>query len=374
MVVPPLWGWSVGDLFTIINLVRRTYRRCRAAGDEYRHFSHLVYSLRHVLRTVEREFHRPGSILTRRESDTFVLAETIADCAGILEIVRDRLERYQRTHSLSCLRRTWDRVRFGVADVAADLSTLETRLTTKIAFIMLQLDIFNVPAVAQVQTTLDTTRQEINHGIVGIQSTLYDIARQLPQRRFPQRLNSESSVEEGWSHIDEEIWTQVKQELINLRFSRAEIHRSRRVLKAYIRMRVAPDGGDINPTPGTFEPGRPSPQETSHEQQYRIRRGGEQSRGRTASRGHRSHNNSRRRGSRWDSSAETLVDTSPSQSPPRRSRGETNPPRMGLQLTNQNLFYIGLGAAAAATVLVIALESNRKRSRARKGRVRSRHR
>jgi hypothetical protein len=355
MVVPPLWGWSVGDLFTIVNLVRRTYRRCRAAGDEYRHFSHLVYSLRNVLRTVEREFRRPGSVLTRRESDTFVLAETIADCAGILEIVTDRLERYQRTHSLSRLRRTWDRVRFGVADVAADLSTLETRLTTKTAFIILQLHIFNVPAVAQVQTTLDTTRQEINHGIAGIQLTLYDIARQLPQRRFPQPLNSESSVEEGWSHTDAEIWTQVKQELINLRLSRAEIHRSRRVLKAYIRMRAAQDGGDINPAPGTFEPGRPSPQETSHEQ----------SRGRTAS---------RRRGSRWDSSAETLVDTSPSRSPPRRSRGETNPPRMGLQLTNQNLLYIGLGAAAAATVLVIALESNRKRSRARKGRGRPRHR
>jgi hypothetical protein len=371
MVVPPLWGWSFGDLFTIINLVRRTYRRCRAAGDEYRHFSHLVYSFRDVLRTVERELQRPGSVLTRQESDTFVLTETIADCVGILEIVRDRLERYQRTHSLSCLRRTWDRVRFGVADVAANLSTLETRLTTKIAIIILLLNLFKIPVVAQVQTTLDTTRQEINHGIAGIQSTLYDIARQLPQRRFPKPLNSESSVEEGWSHTDEEIWTQVKQELINLRLSRAKIHRSRRVLMAYIRMRAAQDGGDINPAP---ERGRPSPQETTHEQQYRTRRGGGQSRGRTASRGHRSQKNSRRRGSRWDSPAETLVDTSPSRSPPRRSQGETSAPRMGLQLTNQNLLYIGLGAAAAATVLVIALESNGKRSRARKGRGRSRHR
>jgi hypothetical protein len=177
-------------------------RRCRAAGDEYRHFSHLVYSFCDVLRTVERELQRPGSVLTRRESETFVLAETIADCVGILEIVRDRLERYQRTHSLSCLRRTWDRVRFGVADVAANLSPLETRLTTKIAIIILLLNLFKIPVVAQVQTTPDTTRQEINHGIAGIQSTLYDIARQLPQRRFPKPLNSESSVEEGWSHTD----------------------------------------------------------------------------------------------------------------------------------------------------------------------------
>jgi hypothetical protein len=60
--------------------------------------------------------------------------------------------------------------------------------------------------------------------------------------------------------------------------------------------------------------------------------------------------------------------------PPRRSQGETNPLRTGVQLTNQNLLYIGLGAAAAATVLVIALESNRKRSRARKGKSRSRRR
>lgn len=49
--------------------------------------------------------------------------------------------------------------------------------------------------------------------------------------------HSDISVEEAWSQADEDIWTELRQELIQHGFSRLEIYRHRRVLMAYIKIK-----------------------------------------------------------------------------------------------------------------------------------------
>jgi hypothetical protein len=370
MTVLPLWGWSVGDFVSIINLAWQTYHRCQEAGGEYRNFSDLAYTLRNVLKTVKREFQRPGSQLTRRRSDTLPLAETITECEDILLIVRGTLEKYRgfdprSARSRSRLRRTWDQVRFSIfANVAAELNIQGKRLESRILIILLELDVLQIRSVTQVQTTLDAMRQELNDGRASRHSPLYRIARRVPriqQESLSDSRHSDISVEEAWSQADEEIWTELRQELIQHGFSRLEIYRHRRVLMAYIKIKGR-DGGDVNLATAARRRGRRSPWETGDDQPCRGRRE-EQSRGRRASRHERS---SRRRESRWGSSSSTLIDTPSSRSRSRRHRVLYDRRTAALPSNDKSLLYVGLGAAAAATLIFVTLESGRSSRKSRR--------
>lgn len=145
----------------------------------------------------------------------------------------------------------------------------------------------------------------------GRQSNLYDIARRvepLRQERDSDFRNSGPNVDESWSKADDEIWEELREEFIELRFSRSELHRCRRVLMTYIKIKNEEVGDQARSSPRR---GRPSPGEGHGNRTSRGTQ--EESRGRTSRRAR----SSRRQGSRWSSSFETLIDD---QGYPSRSR------------------------------------------------------
>ncbi|KAF8854885.1 hypothetical protein BDZ45DRAFT_728483 [Acephala macrosclerotiorum] len=372
--VPPLSEWTIDDIIPTTELSWRIYRRSKEAGlvsREYRHFSHLAYTLHSILGTVEGEFQRPNSVLTWPESNTRPLATTIADCKDILRHVRRTLDRREgidpnlaRSRSRRGLSRSRHTARSNRPNDGADLSALGTRLTNRITIIMLQLDLLQVTVVGQVQSTLDAIRQAMNDGRIGRQSSLYDIIRRvepLRQEGGSDFRNSGPNVEESWSRADEEIWEELRQEFIDLRFSRSELHRCRRVLMTYIKIKNEEGGAQAR---SGSRRGRPSLEEAYNNRASRGRQ--EESRGRRTSRRQRS---STRPASRWSSSFETLADDQGSPSPSRHHLLSTIRRETGLNLTDRKLFYGVLGAAAAASLIYVVHEVHRS-SRREHGRSR----
>jgi hypothetical protein len=119
------FGYSVGDFLAVGQLAWKVYKSCRDAPESFSNISGEVLSLHAVVKEVEETISDEPLSPSRQRS----LATISLGCEGVLRDLQALVLKYQSLGSQS--KRTWDRMKWGLNDVAE----LRARLTSNTVFL-----------------------------------------------------------------------------------------------------------------------------------------------------------------------------------------------------------------------------------------------
>lgn len=123
------FGAGAGDIITLSRLAWSIYKTCKESSDDFKRVSTEVASLHVILKETEEFLHEDNGLSDSRRSRLATLIETSTD---VLNDLKKQLSSYESlgTHS----QRTWDRLRWGLEDIADVRSRLISVNTTLAAF------------------------------------------------------------------------------------------------------------------------------------------------------------------------------------------------------------------------------------------------
>lgn len=113
-------GFGVGDFLAVGKLAWTVYKSCRDAPESFRNISLEVLSLHAVLKEVEEILAEEPLTGSRKQS----LATVTNGCKCVLDDLKALVDKYEGMGSQSKI--TWDRMKWG----AADITELRARLTS----------------------------------------------------------------------------------------------------------------------------------------------------------------------------------------------------------------------------------------------------
>jgi hypothetical protein len=116
-MVVPAFGFGVGDFFTIGTLAWNLYNSCKEAPESFRNISSEVLSMHIVLKEVEEVLAPPLAPIKQEHLEAIGKG-----CYLVLNDLDNLVKRYQSLGS----KWTWDRMRYGMEDIAE----LRARLTS----------------------------------------------------------------------------------------------------------------------------------------------------------------------------------------------------------------------------------------------------
>jgi len=123
------FGVSVGDLIQVGTLSWSLYRGCRDSSDEFKRISQEVASLHVVIKETEDQFTESQGLSPTRDYRLAVLLEGTND---VLQELKKLLDSYDSLGTQA--QRTWDRMRWGMEDLADVRSRLISNTTLITAF------------------------------------------------------------------------------------------------------------------------------------------------------------------------------------------------------------------------------------------------
>lgn len=123
------FGFGVTDILTVSSLAWTVYKTCKESSDDFKRVSTEVASLHVILKETEEFLREDNGLNETRRSRLAMLVELSTD---VLNDLKRQLSGYERlgTHS----QRTWDRLRWGLEDIADIRSRLISVNTTLAAF------------------------------------------------------------------------------------------------------------------------------------------------------------------------------------------------------------------------------------------------
>jgi hypothetical protein len=107
------FGFSIGDLVSLLGLAWRVYKSCKDSFDEFKNISSEVAGLHIVLLETKDFVTEHGEILDASREDR--LAHLAKSCSNVLIDREAMLSRYKSLGSKT--QRTWDRLRWGKEDI-----------------------------------------------------------------------------------------------------------------------------------------------------------------------------------------------------------------------------------------------------------------
>lgn len=123
------FGVSVTDVLALSTLAWNIYKTCKESSHDFKRVSTEVASLHVILKETEEFLHEDNGLSETRRARLGMLIETSTD---VLNDLKRQLSSYETlgTHS----QRTWDRLRWGLEDIADVRSRLISVNTTLTAF------------------------------------------------------------------------------------------------------------------------------------------------------------------------------------------------------------------------------------------------
>ena len=123
------FGVGVTDVITLSKLAWNIYKSCKESSDDFKRVSTEVASLHVILKETEEFLNEDSGLSDTRRARLGMLIETSTD---VLNDLDRQLSSYETlgTHS----QRTWDRLRWGLEDIADVRSRLISVNTTLTAF------------------------------------------------------------------------------------------------------------------------------------------------------------------------------------------------------------------------------------------------
>lgn len=122
------FGFGVGDILAVSQLSWKIYRACKDSGDDFRSISDEVSNLHTVLRIAEEDLAKECQTdIDAQRKDS--LEEIAEGCRSVLEDLDRLLKKYESLSTQE--QRTWDRMRWGLEDMAG----IRQRLTYQVGLI-----------------------------------------------------------------------------------------------------------------------------------------------------------------------------------------------------------------------------------------------
>jgi hypothetical protein len=118
-------GCSPGDFVSVSALAWTVYKSCKDAPESFSNISLEVLSLHAVLKEGDEVLTAQSFSLDRKSR----LDTVLNGCSGVLEDLRTLVEKYESLGTQT--RRTWDRMRWGLEDIAE----MRSRLTSNVALL-----------------------------------------------------------------------------------------------------------------------------------------------------------------------------------------------------------------------------------------------
>lgn len=123
------FGVGLGDLLQITRLAWDIYKACRESSEDFRRLSQEVASLHVVLKETEDYMNEFTDLHTSRRYRLEILTD---GCNGTLQDLQKLLNSYESLGTQA--QRTWDRMRFGLENLADVRSRLVSNVTLLTAF------------------------------------------------------------------------------------------------------------------------------------------------------------------------------------------------------------------------------------------------
>lgn len=123
------FGVGLGDVLLLSKLAWDVYLTCKEASDDFRRLATEVASLHVVLKETEVYMNEYTELDTSRRNRLEILT---SGCRGTLEDLEELLKSYSSLGTQA--QRTWDRMRFGLEDLADVRSRLVSNVTMLTAF------------------------------------------------------------------------------------------------------------------------------------------------------------------------------------------------------------------------------------------------
>lgn len=123
------FGVGFGDLVLASKLAWNVYKACKDSGENFKRLSSEVASLHVVLKETEDYIDEFPELNTSRKNRLNILTD---GCNATLEDLQKLLKSYERLGTQA--QRTWDRMRFGLEDLADIRSRLVSNATLLTAF------------------------------------------------------------------------------------------------------------------------------------------------------------------------------------------------------------------------------------------------
>jgi uncharacterized coiled-coil DUF342 family protein len=111
------FGFGSGDVIALSALAWRCYKACRDSSDQFQNISSEVANLRTVLDETKEAVEENQPLSPTREQR---LEFAIAECEKVLQDLEKLLGSYESMNTQN--QRVWDRLKFGLKDIA-DLRT-----------------------------------------------------------------------------------------------------------------------------------------------------------------------------------------------------------------------------------------------------------
>ena len=123
------FGVSISDLIQVGNLSWNLYRGCRDSSDEFKRICQEVAALHVVVKETEEQFAESRGLSPTRDHRLGVLLEGTND---VLQDLKKLLDSYESLGTQA--QRTWDRMRWGLEDLADVRNRLISNTTLITAF------------------------------------------------------------------------------------------------------------------------------------------------------------------------------------------------------------------------------------------------
>ncbi|KAJ3793196.1 hypothetical protein GGU11DRAFT_423311 [Lentinula aff. detonsa] len=123
------FGIGIGDVFLVSKFAWTIYKSCKDSGDDFKRLSNEVASLHVVLKETEDYLNEFSDLDTSRRYRLRILTD---GCNGALKDLERLLNSYESLGTQA--QRTWDRMRFGLEDLADVRSRLVSQATLLTAF------------------------------------------------------------------------------------------------------------------------------------------------------------------------------------------------------------------------------------------------
>lgn len=212
------FGFSPSDIVALICKTTKAYLGWKHACGSYADITGSLNSLQIILTRISNEARTPGTVLVRSKQDARNLSEILQSCESVVRELSAIVAKYRGLGRSR--QKNWDRLRFGVKDLAGLKAKLVQHTTTISAY----LDAVGLGSLSRIEREL----RQMNAVPVAIQQTVDSLVHEIRAGR------REDTIMTAHENDETYIWRQFRRELISEGHDSDTIHRYKPQLKAYL--------------------------------------------------------------------------------------------------------------------------------------------
>ena len=222
------FGYSIGDIVSLVQLAWKTVQNSRKACGEHDEFTREASSLHVVIQSLEKESSKPDSPINHPE-DTYKeeLWRIVGGCSKVLTGVNRGLEKYNTlSQKETSAKKLLQEVVFGNGEMP-DMRHLREQMTYYNTCLSLFLNMISIGSIGRVDRQMKKAGGEIEEILIAVNG--------IRARARLSLISNRDSILTTYEDDDKAVWKEFRKELYQEGFSSAIIEKHKTLIKAYIR-------------------------------------------------------------------------------------------------------------------------------------------